>query len=126
MLYTGKFWWGKTWRIWQIMSYLLKFSSSVFTDTPKIYLAYVLTVAFLPKFLLLPVWFAKLFPCQIFPMYGRLEVNHKVNFYQMTAYIYLFTAIFVQDIWLLYPTLRTTKNLIKYCCEVKYRDIKST
>ena len=37
------------------------------------YLGYALTVAYSPNFSLpklLPVWSAKIFPCQIFPMYG--------------------------------------------------------
>ena len=48
--YTGKFWHGKNWWIWQIMSYSPNFSSPIFTDTPKMYLGYALTVTHFPKF----------------------------------------------------------------------------
>ena len=65
-----------TWEIfgegknWWIMSYLPKFSSSIFTDTLKMYLAYALTVAYLPKFSL-PIAFTctvcqKIFPAKHF------------------------------------------------------------
>ena len=37
---------GKIWWIWQIVSYSSKFSSPIFTDTPKMYLAYALSVAY--------------------------------------------------------------------------------
>ena len=40
----------------------------LFRDTPKMYLAYALTVTYLPIFpcqYLLPVWFAKNFPCTV-------------------------------------------------------------
>ena len=46
----GKIVVGKNWRIWQIMSYSPKFSSLIFTDTWKTYMAYALTVAYLPNF----------------------------------------------------------------------------
>ena len=63
------------WQIWQIMSYPPQFSSPIFTDTPKMYLAYELTVAYSPNFpcqqAFLPVWFAKNFPHQIFSMYSN-------------------------------------------------------
>ena len=45
--YTGNLWWGK---FWQIVSYSPKFSSPIFTGTLKMYLAYALTVAYLPNF----------------------------------------------------------------------------
>ena len=45
--YTGKLWLGKNWRI---VSYLPIRSSPIFTDTPKMYLAYTLTLARLPNF----------------------------------------------------------------------------
>ena len=38
----GKFWWGNIGKF----SFSSKFSSQIFTDTPKIYLAYALTVAY--------------------------------------------------------------------------------
>ena len=41
---------GENWQIWRIMSYSPKFSLPTFTDTPKMYLAYALIVAYLPKF----------------------------------------------------------------------------
>ena len=62
---------GNNWRIWQIVSYLPKFSSPIFTDTPKMYLAYKLTVAYSPNFSL-PIAFtcvvcpAKNFPCVVY------------------------------------------------------------
>ena len=43
----GKFWQEKNWRI---VNYLPKKSSPIFTDTPKIYLAYALTLAYLLNF----------------------------------------------------------------------------
>ena len=46
------------------------------------YLAYALTVVNLPNFphqKLLPVWFAKHFPCQIFPVYGRSLENCRLS-----------------------------------------------
>ena len=46
----GKFWRGKSWQIWRIMSYLPNFSLPLFTDTPKMYLVYALTVTYLPNF----------------------------------------------------------------------------
>ena len=70
----GKIWRGKNWRIWQIISYSPRFSLPIFTDTPKMYLAYTLTVRYLPKFsspIALPLWFAKIFPRQIFSMYVK-------------------------------------------------------
>ena len=39
----GKFWWGKIGKSWVILQ---KFFSPIFTDTPKMYLAYALTVAY--------------------------------------------------------------------------------
>ena len=41
---------GENWWIWQIVSCSPKFSSPIFTDTPKMYLAYALTVAYSPNF----------------------------------------------------------------------------
>ena len=60
------------------MSYLSKFSSPIFTDVPKMCLAYALTVAYSPNFSLpklLPVWFTKIFPCQIFPVYSIFSIQ---------------------------------------------------
>ena len=42
--------WEKIGKIWWIMSYSPKFSLPIFTDTPKTYLGYALTVAYLPNF----------------------------------------------------------------------------
>ena len=56
---------------WRIVSNLPKF----LTDTLKMYLAYTLTVAYSPNFsspIILPLWFTKIFPCQILPVYGIL------------------------------------------------------
>ena len=47
VLYMEKIWWGKN---WQIVSYSLKLSSPIFIDTPKLYLAYAMTLAYLPIF----------------------------------------------------------------------------
>ena len=55
---------GKDWQILQIVSYSPKLSSLIFTDTPKIYLAYALTVAYLPSFCL-PIAFTNMV-CQKF------------------------------------------------------------
>ena len=66
------------WRIWWIMSYLLKFSSPIFTDTPKMYLAYAPTVAYSPNFSL-PIAFTCMvwqnFPRQIFLMYSITQLH---------------------------------------------------
>ena len=40
----------KSRQIWQIISYLPKFSLPVVTDTPKMYLAYALTVVYSANF----------------------------------------------------------------------------
>ena len=53
----GKILMGKNWWIWRIMSYLPKYSSQVFRYTPKMYLAYALSVAYLPNFSL-PIAFS--------------------------------------------------------------------
>ena len=67
--YTGEFWQEKN---WQILSYSPKFSSPIFTDTLKIYLAYALTVVYSPKFSL-PIAFTCTvchFPCTYPVMLG--------------------------------------------------------
>ena len=62
---------GENWQSWRILDYSPKLSTPIFTDdTPKMYLAYAPTVAYLPKFSLpiaLPVHFI---PHQIFPMHS--------------------------------------------------------
>ena len=73
----GKCWWGKNWQIWQIVSYLPKFSSPIFTDTP---LAYALTVTYSPNFsspIAVTSMVHQNFPCQNFPVYGVTIVNSK-------------------------------------------------
>ena len=52
-----------------IMSHSPKFSSPIFTDTPKLYLAYALTVAYSPNFSL-PIAFICM-ACQIFPVHSN-------------------------------------------------------
>ena len=61
---------GKNWPIWQIMSHSPKFSSPIFTDTWKTYIAYALTVDYSLNFFL-----AKYFPCTV--LYSGREVHIK-------------------------------------------------
>ena len=58
--YTGKFWCGKNWWIWQIVSYL---PSPIFTDAPRICTDCSLFTKF---FLNLYCW-SKFFPAKFFP-----------------------------------------------------------
>ena len=66
---------GKFWHVANHELYLPKFSSPIFKDTLKMYLAYKLTVAYSPN-LPLPKAFTCVayqnYPRQIFPMYGTL------------------------------------------------------
>ena len=70
-----KVWHRKNYQIWQIVSYSPKFSLPTFTDTPKMYLEYTLTVAYSPKFYL-PIAFTCTV-CQNFPMYSN---NYYISF----------------------------------------------
>ena len=73
--YTEKFWWGKNWRIWRIVSYSPKFPIHKYTE--HVFGIYALTVAYSPIFphqWLLPGWFTKIFPHPIFPVYGSMTV----------------------------------------------------
>ena len=54
------------------MSYLPKFSSPIFTDTPKMYLAYTLTTLFAKFFLANSFYLYGLPNRQIFPVYSNL------------------------------------------------------
>ena len=60
---------GGNWQIRRIVGYSRKFSLPIFTDRLKMYLAYALTVVYSPNFsspTAFTIWFAKIFPCQIF------------------------------------------------------------
>ena len=86
--YMGKFWLGKNWWIWQIVSHSPKFSLPIFTDTQKMYKAYALTVAYSPKFSspkLLYAWFAKISPAKYFPcmVFERIECTIRVFWLKM-------------------------------------------
>ena len=45
-----KFWQGKYWQIWWIISYLPRFSLPTLIDIAKLYLSYLLTFLYLPNF----------------------------------------------------------------------------
>ena len=73
MPYRGKFWCGES---WLIISYSAKFSSPIFTDTPKIhiasYLGYALTVIYLPNFSL-PIAFTYMYSS---PKFSLAKFSH--------------------------------------------------
>ena len=46
----GKIWRGKIGKLGESSAIRQDFPRQIFTDTPKMYLAYTLTVAYLPKF----------------------------------------------------------------------------
>ena len=64
---------GENWRIWRILSDSPKFSSPIFTDTPKMHLTYALIVAYSPNLsspIALTCMVPQNFPCQHFPVCG--------------------------------------------------------
>ena len=72
----GNIWWEKK---WQIMSYSLKFSLPIFTDTSKMYLTYALTVAYLPNFSS-PI--ALIFACTVRQNFPSPNISH-VRYYMI-------------------------------------------
>ena len=45
-----KYWQGKNWQIWRIVSYSPNFFLPIFTCTPKMHSTHTLTIAYLPNF----------------------------------------------------------------------------
>ena len=112
------------------MSYLPKFSSPILTDTSKKFLAYALTVAYLPNFsspIAFIIWFAKIFPCQIFPDFGW------VKYWQM-MFVCQIHQSFPHQNFALYGIFHigeircsyTIENKESYMCMILYRYVHGT
>ena len=108
----------KNWQIWRIMSYPPKFSSPIFTDTPKMPYGICTDCSLFANFSS-PIAFTctvhQNFPRQIFPVYGTTTVQCYIDYCNTIINIVTMIKCFLYHIYH-HMCAYMDKTILSICC----------